>query len=139
MDTGRGRAREHALRIIYEWQLNPQDPKKLIDNVIVNLSKVHYDKNYCQSLVFNTVKNWVRITEIVSPFLDRDVNRLSPIEQAIIFMATNELLEELDTPFKVVIDEAVELARIYGGTGGYKYINGVLDTISAVLRKQEVV
>jgi N utilization substance protein B len=74
----------------------------------------------------------------VQPFLDRPVEQLSPIERALLLMAAYELTVALDVPYRVAINEAVELAKSYGGTDGYKYVNGVLDKLAAQVRPGEV-
>jgi N utilization substance protein B len=74
----------------------------------------------------------------MAPFLDREVSALSPIERGILLLGGYELMRELEVPYRVVINEAVELAKVYGGTDGHKYVNGVLDKLAARLREIEV-
>jgi len=74
----------------------------------------------------------------IAPFLDRAFRELSPVERGILLLAGYELMRELEVPYRVVINEAVELAKVYGGTDGHKYVNGVLDKLAARLRRIEV-
>jgi len=73
----------------------------------------------------------------VSPYLDRPIAQLSPIEHALLLMAASELTSQPDTPYRVIINEAIELAKTYGGTDGHKYVNGVLDKLAVELRSNE--
>jgi N utilization substance protein B len=74
----------------------------------------------------------------ITPYLDRPIKELSPVEHALLLLATCELRDHLQTPYKVVINEAIELAKSFGGTDGHKYVNGVLDKLAAELRPGEV-
>jgi N utilization substance protein B len=74
----------------------------------------------------------------ITPYLDRPVKELSPVEHALLLLATCELRDHPETPYKVVINEAIELAKSFGGTDGHKYVNGVLDKLAAELRSAEV-
>jgi N utilization substance protein B len=74
----------------------------------------------------------------ITPFLDRPIGELSPIERAILLLGAYELAERLETPYRVVINEAIELTKSFGGTDGHRYINGVLDKLAPQLRAAEV-
>ena len=74
----------------------------------------------------------------ITPHLDREVERLSPVERSILLLAGYELARHPEVPFRVVVNEAVELAKAYGGTDGYRFVNGVLDKLAACLREGEV-
>jgi N utilization substance protein B len=73
----------------------------------------------------------------IAPCLDRPIDQLSPVERAVLLVAAFELKNHVDIPYRVVINEAVELAKTFGGADGYKYVNGVLDKLSAKLRVAE--
>ena len=79
-----------------------------------------------------------QLEQRITPALDREFGRLSPVERAILCVGAYELAERADTPFKVVINEAIELGKAFGGTGGHKYVNGVLEKLAAELRPQEL-
>ena len=74
----------------------------------------------------------------IGPLLDRPITELSPIEHAILCISGYELMHDVSIPYRVAINEGVELAKIYGGTDGYKYVNGVLDKLAAEVRSEEV-
>jgi len=89
-------------------------------------------------LLRGVIERAAQLVEAVQPFLDRPVEQLSPIERALLLMAAYELIVALDVPYRVAINEAVELAKSYGGTDGYKYVNGVLDKLAAQVRPGEI-
>ena len=96
------------------------------------------DVEYFRTLLNGTIENAAQLEAHIAPYLDRDMSALSPIERAILLLGGYELMRELEVPYRVVINEAVELAKVYGGTDGHKYVNGVLDKLAARLRAVEV-
>ena len=88
--------------------------------------------------VKNGLKNEARkLEKHIQPYLDRPFKELSPIEASILLLSTYEFINHLETPYKAIINEAIELAKTYGGTDGHKYINGVLDKLAKKLREEE--
>ena len=96
------------------------------------------DTDYFRTLLNGAIANAPELEAQMAPFLDREVSALSPIERGILLLGGYELMRELEVPYRVVINEAVELAKVYGGTDGHKYVNGVLDKLAAQLREIEV-
>ena len=96
------------------------------------------DVDYFRTLLNGAIEHAPELEAQLAPFLDRDVSELSPIERAILLLGGYELMREPEVPYRVVINEAVELAKAYGGTDGHKYVNGVLDKLAARLRAVEV-
>jgi N utilization substance protein B len=97
----------------------------------------------CQSDLFTTIFNGViqqnhELDALITPELDRPLNELSPVEHAAMLIGTYELASDLSVPYKVAINEAVELAKTFGGTDGHKYVNGVLDQLAQKLRAAEL-
>jgi N utilization substance protein B len=97
----------------------------------------------CQSDLFTTIFNGViqqnhELDALITPELDRPLNELSPVEHAAMLIGTYELASDLSVPYKVAINEAVELAKTFGGTDGHKYVNGVLDQLAQKLRASEL-
>jgi N utilization substance protein B len=95
------------------------------------------DQAYLESLVRGVVNEVGTLREKIGPHLDRPIEQLSPVEHALLLMAACELSSQPGTPYRVVINEAVELAKVYGGTDGHKYVNGVLDKLAPDLRPGE--
>ena len=91
------------------------------------------------ALLSGSIRESQHLEALLQPYLDRKCSELSPIERAILFIAAYELENELEVPYRVVINEAVELAKSYGGTDGFKYVNGVLDKLAGSTRPNELV
>ena len=96
------------------------------------------DVAYFRTLLNGAIENAPHLQAEMQPFLDRRVEELSPIERGILLLGGYELMRELEVPYRVVINEAVELAKVYGGTDGHKFVNGVLDKLAGRLREIEV-
>ena len=96
------------------------------------------DVGYFRTLLNGAIENAAALEARIAPFLDRKFDELSPIERGILLLGGYELMRELEVPYRVVINEAVELAKMYGGTDGHKFVNGVLDKLAAGLREIEV-
>lgn len=137
--TGSRRAsRELALQGIYQWLVNQSE----VDDMLAQIRGMDgfgkADQRYLEAMVRGVVNDADVLRERIQPYLDRPTGNLSPVEHALLLLATCELLTQPKTPYRVVINEAVELAKIYGGTDGHKYVNGVLDKIAAELRPDEM-
>lgn len=134
----RRRAREFALQGIYQWLLSGHSCGQIEDhmNEVPGFDKA--DRAFFVSLLRGTVNNAEALQEEFAPFVDRPLSELSPIERAVLLMATLEFKHHLDVPYRVVINEAIELAKSYGGTDGHRFVNGVLDKLAARLRAPEI-
>lgn len=138
MTGNRRRSRELALQALYQWQLNESAPDELLRQLADAEDYGNPDGAYLESLVRGTVRDAVALRAHLQPLLDRKVESLSPVEHSLLLMAACELANERETPYRVIINEAVELAKVYGGTDGHKYVNGVLDKLAGALRPEEV-
>jgi N utilization substance protein B len=96
------------------------------------------DLGHYRELLHGTIDGADELRRQFSPYLDRSVEALSPVEHGILLIGTYEMKERLEIPYRVVINEAVELAKSFGGTDGFKYVNGVLDKVAGQLRPAEV-
>ncbi|HEX6007407.1 MAG TPA: transcription antitermination factor NusB [Burkholderiales bacterium] len=135
--TSRRRAREFALQGLYQWQLAKSEPDTIAQQLAEAKAFDKLDTDYFRSLLHGTVRDAVELERDISPCLDRPFAALSPVERGILFLAAYEFRHHLEVPYRVVINEAVELAKEYGGTDGYKFVNGVLDRLAARLRAAE--
>ncbi|MGD9951143.1 MAG: transcription antitermination factor NusB [Burkholderiales bacterium] len=133
--SARRRAREVALQALYAWQLSGGDA---LEQVRAAEGFEHADRELAETLVRGVAARAPELEALIAPCLDREFRRLSPVERAILYIGAFELLEHGHTPFKVVVNEAVELGKSYGGTDGYRFVNGVLQRLAAGLRPQEV-
>lgn len=134
----RRRSREFALQGLYQWQLTRKDPTIIAAELAERDEFAKSDVAYFRTLLNGAIDRAEELEELISPSLDRKFSELSPIERGILLLAGYELMRELEVPYRVVINEAVELAKTYGGTDGYKYVNGVLDKLAPRLREIEV-
>ncbi|HQA12123.1 transcription antitermination factor NusB [Zoogloea sp.] len=134
----RRRAREFALQGVYHWLLN-QSPLTAIESQMAEVGGFDKcDRELFVGLLRGTIGNAPELQVTFSAFIDRPLNELSPVERGILLLSTFELAHRPDTPYRVIINEAIELAKGYGGTDGHKFVNGVLDKLAARLRSDEV-
>ena len=136
--TPRHRAREFALQGLYQWLLNNEDATKVVNNIRGAHGFDKADGEYFADLLRGTIKQSVELREVFSPLVDRGIGELSPIEHAVLLIGAYELKNHIEIPYRVVINEAVELTKSFGGIDGHKYVNGVLDKLAAQLRADEV-
>lgn len=136
--TPRHRAREFALQGLYQWLLNNEDATKVVNNIRGAHGFDKADGEYFADLLRGTIKQSVELREQFAPLVDRGVGELSPIEHAVLLIGAYELKNHIEIPYRVVINEAVELTKSFGGIDGHKYVNGVLDKLAAQLRADEV-
>jgi len=134
----RRRSREFALQGLYQWQLSGKDPTLIAAELAESQDFDKSDVEYFRTLLNGAINQSKELEGEIAPLLDRPFVELSPVERGILLLAGYELLRELEVPYRVVINEAVELAKVYGGTDGHKYVNGVLDKLAARLRHVEV-
>jgi N utilization substance protein B len=130
-------ARELALQGVYSWQMsnNPVEQVELMLATSNDMKKV--DMTFFQSLLRGTVAGYDELDQAIKPYLGRLPEELDPIEQSILRIATYELTQCIETPYKVIINEAIELAKSFGAQDSHKFINGVLDKAVKTLRKHE--
>ena len=135
--SSRRRSREFALQGLYQWQLAGTDAATIEQQMAEASGFDKIDRSYFSSLLAGAIREEQRLAQSLQPYLDRKCAELSPVERAILLLAAYELENQLDVPYRVVINEAVELAKSYGGTDGFKYVNGVLAKLAADKRPHE--
>jgi transcription antitermination protein NusB len=136
--SARRRAREFALQGLYEWQVNPREVASVEANIRELDEFGKCDRGHFDALLNGCIEQRQTLDASLVKFLDRPLNELSPVEHAVLWVGAYELANCLDVPYKVAINEAVELAKSFGGTDGHKYVNGVLDHLAPLLRPDEV-
>jgi N utilization substance protein B len=134
----RRRAREFALQGLYQYQLSGNTRAAIRAQLAEAGGFAKADAAYFDMLFAGVTANYDSLVELVAPHLDRRAAELSPIERAILVIGAWELKEQLEIPYRVVINEAIELAKSYGGTDGHRFVNGVLDKLVATLRPAEL-
>jgi N utilization substance protein B len=134
----RRRARELALQGLYEQQMGGAASEQIAADLRESLGHQRADQPYFADLWSGVTRDYDALIARIAPHLDRKPEALSPIERALLVIGGWELVNRLEIPYKVVINEAVELAKAYGGTDGHKFVNGVLDKVAADVRAPEI-
>jgi N utilization substance protein B len=134
----RRRAREFAVQGLYQWLLAGGEPREIALQVADLEGFGRSDKAMFERIWRGATAGREALDALLAPLLDRAPDALSPIEHAVLLVGAFELKDMIETPYRVVINEAVELAKSFGGTDGHKYVNGVLDKLAAKLRQPEV-
>jgi N utilization substance protein B len=138
MKSPRRRAREFALQGVYQHLLSGNSAPRVEEHAesVEGFSKA--DLELYRAILRGTLEQLDTLSALIAPLLDRKPDELSPVERAILLIGAYELKDHIEVPYRVVINEAIELAKAYGGTDGHKYVNGVLDRLAAQLRSVEV-
>lgn len=131
-------ARRCALQAIYQWQLSANNLNDIEAQFLTEEDVAKMDVPYFSELLHFIPQNIDIIDEVFMPFCDRPLAELNPVELAILRISTFELLKRLDIPYRVVINEGVELAKTFASEEGHKYINGVIDKVAHQLRSAEI-
>jgi len=131
---GRRRARELALQGLYQWLVGGQDATAILAQLEEDDDFAAAEEGYVEELLRGAIDHATELGAVLDPLLDRAAKSLSPVEHAILLIGAYELLHRPEIPRRVVINEAVEIAKSYGGTDGFKYVNGVLDRLAATAR-----
>ena len=137
MKSARRRARELAVQGLYAWQMSALPAAEILAHLSDTKEFERADRAYLNRLLGGVIAESEVLRETLAPLLDRPWPELSPVERAVLLLAAFELSAVPEIPFRVVINEAVDLAKIFGGTDGHKYVNGVLDRVSRALRPAE--
>ncbi|MFZ4535592.1 transcription antitermination factor NusB [Propionivibrio sp.] len=134
----RRRAREFALQGLYQWQISGNDEASIEAHLadIAGFDKA--DRQFFVALLRGVLVQYAALQEQLQAHLDRPFKELSPVEASVLLAGAYELANYPQTPYRVIINEAIELAKSFGGTDGHKYVNGVLDKLAAKLRPVEV-
>ena len=136
--AGRRKARHYGMQALYQWHMAGASLSDIEAEFRADYDFSHVDLEYFQALLHGVPASVDELEAILEPLLDRRLDELDPIERTLLRMGTWELRERIDVPYKVVINEAVALAKKFGATDGHKYINGVLDKAARQLRKVEI-
>lgn len=135
--AARSRARRRALQAIYAWQISGNTIEHVIEEFRHEQDMEIADLGYFEGLLRGVEKNCADLDAALAPFLDRDVAQVDPIERAVLRLAAYELRHRLDVPYRVVLNEAIEVAKRFGAEHGHTYVNGVLDKAAKEWRAAE--
>ena len=138
MSQNRSQARSHAVQALYQWQMNEGNVVAIADQILAGSPDSDLDVGYFRELLSGVTGNLTRLDAALGPHLDRAIASVDPVERAILRLGVFELADKPEIPYKVVINESVELAKVFGADQGHKFINGVLDKVAKDLRTFEV-
>ncbi|HEB55026.1 MAG TPA: transcription antitermination factor NusB [Gammaproteobacteria bacterium] len=136
--NSRTRARRLAMQGIYEWQMSNNNIGDIETQLLIDSGSRNLDLKLFRELLLNVAKESDELDKHISEYIDRPMAEIDPVESAILRLGAYELLRRPAVPYRVVINEAVELAKTFGAEAGHKYVNGVMDKLAAKLRKPEV-
>ncbi|MEM1243861.1 MAG: transcription antitermination factor NusB [Pseudomonadota bacterium] len=133
----RHQARYYVVQALYQWYMSNNSYEAIVAEFCDSNNSSHeFDRDYFELLLKGIIDNVNDLDETISAYIDRPFKELDPIELSILRLGFYELIHQLEIPYRVVINEAVELAKIFGSMDGYKYINGVLDKAQTQVRSQ---
>lgn len=137
MKSARRRSRELATQGLYQWLLSGAPAGEIDAQLRGAQGFDKADQEHLDALLHGVIRDSDALSADLAPCLDRPIEQLSPVERAVLLVAAFEFKHHVDIPYRVVINEAVELAKTFGGSDGYKYVNGVLDKLALKLRPTE--
>lgn len=137
MSRQRSRSRSLAIQALYQWQMAGQDVGAIINHFMIEQDAKKFDTDYFSELVRGVPARLGELDLALAPCIDRALESVDPVERAILRLGAYELMEHPEIPYRVVINEAVELAKTFGAEQGHRYVNGVLDKAARSLRPLE--
>ncbi len=134
----RHKARRAAVQALYQWQLTRQDPAEIERHFLLDRDMKDVDLEYFHQLIREVPRHQHELDDYLTPHLDRDIEEVDPVERAILRLGVYEFEFHREIPGKVVLNEAVELAKTFGAEHGHKYVNAILDKVATRLRPHEL-
>ena len=141
MSNPKTNARKAVVQALYQWQITGQN-LNLIEQYFIDeqffVENEKIQRDYFSEVFHAVPQNLIDIDALLSNFVDREVDAVDPVERAILRLATYELIHYDDTPYKVIINEAINIAKDFGADGSHRYINGILDKVAQKQRPDEI-
>ena len=138
MSSAKTKARQCAVQALYQWQMTGQNLSAIEIQFQEDQRLKNAQKSYFSDLFHGVPKDLAKIDACMVDFVDREVEKIDPVERAILRIGVYELLLKPETPYRVIINEGVELAKCFGADGSHRYVNGILDKVAQVERKLEI-
>ncbi|GAB6139963.1 transcription antitermination factor NusB [Methylosoma difficile] len=138
MSQARTHARQAAVQALYQWQMTGQNLSQIEVQFHEEDRLKDAQKNYFTELFHGVPEHLDEIDEILTQFVDRQVDMIDPVERAVLRLGTYELMYRLDMPYRVIINESINLAKHFGADGSHRYVNGILDKVAQQKRAVEV-
>lgn len=138
MANKKSRARHYAVQAIYQWQMTGQDIRDVQEQFLTEQDQGGFDSSYFIALLQGVSGKLGALDQQLKPCLDRSIESVDPVERAILRLGAFELIFRMELPYRVIINEAVELAKVFGAEQGHRYVNGVLDKLAKQSRNAEM-
>ncbi|MFK5915678.1 MAG: transcription antitermination factor NusB [Woeseiaceae bacterium] len=136
--SDRTRARRYAVQALYEWQMTGNAPIEIEQQFLIEHDTRKFDRPYFKELLIGVTDQVEQLDEDISPLLDRALHEVDIVEKAVLRLGCFELKNRIDIPYRVVINEAIELTKTFGADQAHKFINGTMDKLAEKLRAAEV-
>ena len=130
-------ARRCAAQALYQWQLTDQEPSRIAAQFLADQDLGKADPDYFRELLLQIPARVAEIDAVLTPYLDRPITQIDPVECAILRIGGYELLAHPDLSSRIILNEAVELAKVFGAEQGHRFVNGVLDKVARTVRSAE--
>lgn len=134
----RTRARRYALQALYEWQVSENSPRDIEQQFLIEHQSRKFDRKYFNELLIDVSKQVEELDALIQPLSDRPFDEIDIVEKAVLRLGCYELKNRLDIPYRVVINEAIELTKTFGADQAHKFVNGTMDKLAEKLRITEV-
>jgi N utilization substance protein B len=134
----RSQSRRHAVQALYQWQMAGQDLNDIFNQFLEEQDIQSFEVPYFKDLLHGVPNHLSELDAMLKPALDRAIESVDPVERAVLRLGAYELSFHLEVPYRVVINEAVELAKVFGAEQGHRFVNGVLDQVAKKVREAEV-
>lgn len=138
MSQAKTNARKCAVQALYQWQMTGKNLGGIELDFLEAERLKGAQKSYFKEIFHGVPKQIDVIDAALAEFVDRDVNQIDPVERAILRIGVYELINRLDTPYRVIINEGVNLAKDFGAEGSHRYVNGILDKVAQKQRSVEI-
>jgi transcription antitermination protein NusB len=138
MSQKRSQARRHAVQAVYQWQMVGHNVGEIVNQFLEEHDVNSFEVPYFTELLQGVATHLSELDELLKPALDRAIESVDPVERAVLRLGVLELRYRPEVPYRVVINEAVELAKVFGAEQGHKYVNGVLDQVAKQVRAEEI-
>jgi N utilization substance protein B len=138
MSQKRSQSRRHAVQAIYQWQMAGQDLNDIYNQFLEEQDIKSFEVPYFKDLLHGVPNHLSELDALLKPSLDRAIESVDPVERAVLRLGAYELTFHLEVPYRVVINEAVELAKVFGAEQGHRFVNGVLDKVAKKVRETEI-
>jgi len=138
MSRPKSNARQAVVQALYQWQMTGENLEEIQRQFEANPETEKFHKGYFQVLLFGVVDQIGELDEVISEFSDRELDKMDPVEKAILRLGSFELMSKPEVPFRVAINESVNIAKNFGSESSHAYVNSILDKVAKKVRPTEI-